>query len=180
MAPERRPSTLTGLLLAAALLLPASLPVRAGTPGEVGIGSPLRDAPLRALAGESKRLADYRGKPLIINVWASWCGPCRAEMGALERLARRFGGREFNVIGISTDDDGRAAAAFLRQAGVSFPNYLDDRQLLENMLGADHIPLTLLIAPDGRVLRKVSGSRAWDSPDAVRFIGAVFGLKLPN
>ncbi|MBK7898658.1 MAG: TlpA family protein disulfide reductase [Azonexus sp.] len=167
-------------LLAAALLFAAALTAQARTPGEVAIGEPLRDAPLRGLSGENNRLAAYRGKPLIINVWASWCGPCRAEMGALERLARRFGGREFNVIGISTDDDGRAASAFLRQAGVSFSNYLDDRQLLENMLGADRIPLTLLIAPDGRVLRKVGGSRAWDSPEAVRFIGAVFGLKLPN
>ena len=68
-------------------------------------------------------MSELRGKPLIINVWASWCGPCRAEMGSLERLSRRFNGKQFNIIGVSTDDHANAAAAFLRQAKVTFDNY---------------------------------------------------------
>ena len=64
----------------------------AGTPGEVEVGGYLREATLHGFFGNSKKFSDYRGKPLIINVWASWCGPCRAEMGSLDRLARRYGG----------------------------------------------------------------------------------------
>ena len=76
----------------------------AKTPGEVEVGGFLREAQLQGLSGPSKKLSAYRGKPLIINVWASWCGPCRDEMESLQRLARSYGGKQFNVIGISTDD----------------------------------------------------------------------------
>jgi thiol-disulfide isomerase/thioredoxin len=150
----------------------------AKTPGEVDVGGVLRDAPLYGFAGDYRKLSELRGKPLIINVWASWCGPCRAEMGSLERLSRRFGGKQFNIIGVSTDDDARAAAAFLRQAQVSFDNYLDRNLLLEHMLGADTIPLTILVDARGRVLSKFHGSRQWDSPEALELIGKAFRKKL--
>ena len=117
-----------------------STTVFAKTPGEVDVGSVLREAPLYGFAGDYRKLSELRGRPLIINVWASWCGPCRAEMGSLERLSRRFGGKQFNIIGISTDDDANAAAAFLRQSKITFDNYLDRNLVLENMLGADSIP----------------------------------------
>ena len=147
-------------------------------PGEVDEGGVLREAPLYGFAGDYRRLSELRGKPLIINVWASWCGPCRAEMGSLERLSRRYGGRQFNIIGVSTDDHVNAAAAFLRQANVSFDNYHDRNLLLESMLGANTIPLTVLIDAQGRVLRRVRGSKEWDSPEALELIGKAFRKKL--
>jgi len=150
----------------------------AGTPGEVEAGGYLREAKLQGLFGNTKKFSDYKGKPLIINVWASWCGPCRAEMGSLERLARRYGGKQFNVIGISTDDDGKAAAAFIRQSKITFENFLDSKVFLENMLGADTIPLTILVDAQGRVLEKVRGAYEWDSPEAVDAIGESFHIKL--
>lgn len=166
------------VMLAAALLLLLPPPGFPRTPGEVEVGGILRDAPLRGLLGESRQLSDFLGKPLLINVWASWCGPCRDEMSSLERLARRYNGRQLHVIGVSTDDDGRHAAAFLRQAGVSFPNFLDNKLQLENMLGADKIPLTILIDANGKVIRKITGARAWDSPEAVQFISTILQIKL--
>ena len=150
----------------------------AGTPGEVPTGSLLHDASLDGLNTKNKRLSDYKGKPLIINVWASWCGPCRAEMGSLEQLAKRYNGRMFNIIGISTDDYRDKAAAFIEQAGVTFENYIDHELRMEHMLGAATIPLTILVDADGRVLQKVRGSREWDSPDIVEAIGKAFGIKL--
>lgn len=150
----------------------------AKTPGEVEVGGVLREAPLYGFAGDYRKLSELRGKPLIINVWASWCGPCRAEMGSLERLSRRFGGKQFNIIGISTDDHADAAAAFLTQLNVTFDNYHDRDLLLESMLGASTIPLTVLVDARGRVLRKVRGSKQWDSPDALELIGKAFRQKL--
>lgn len=152
----------------------------AGTPGEVEIGGYLRDATLRGFSGNTKKFSDYRGKPLIINVWASWCGPCRAEMGSLDRLARRYGGKQLNVIGISTDDDAGAAEAFIKQSQISFINYLDSHVFLENMLGANTIPLTVLVDADGRVLDKVRGAHEWDSPEIVKAIAQTFRIKMPR
>ena len=155
-----------------------SAPAFAKTPGEVAVGGVLRDAPLYGFAGDYRKLSELRGKPLIINVWASWCGPCRAEMGSLERLSRRFGGKQFNIIGISTDDHAAAAAAFLAQSKLTFDNYHDRNLLLESMLGADTIPLTVLVDARGRVLKKIRGSRQWDSADSLELITKTFGSKL--
>jgi len=153
-------------------------PAHAGTPGEVPEGGYLREANMQGLNAQPRKLSEYRGKPLIINVWASWCGPCRAEMGSLDRLARRYGGKKFNVIGISTDDDRNAADEYVRQAKLSFANYIDSKVFLENMLGANTIPLTVLVDAQGRVLVKVRGAREWDSPQALKVIGDLFNLKM--
>lgn len=166
------------LLLLICLSSFAVTPARADTPGEVQPGGYLREAELHGLNGKSKRLSDFKGKPLIINVWASWCGPCRAEMGSLNRLAQRYGGNQFNVIGISTDDDGNAAEAFIKQSKVHFENFLDSKVFLENMLGANTIPLTVLVDARGRVLDKAHGAYDWDSPEIVDTIGEVFHIKL--
>jgi thiol-disulfide isomerase/thioredoxin len=166
------------LLVCILLLAEVPVTVSANTPGEVEAGGYLREATLNGFSGKSRKFSDYRGKPLIINVWASWCSPCRAEMGSLEQLSRRFGGRQFNIIGISTDDDGYAAAAFIKQSKITFENYLDSKVFLENMLGANTIPLTVLVDANGRVLLKVRGNHKWDSPEYLDLIGKTFGIKL--
>ena len=151
--------------------------VLAATPGEIPVGALLPEAQLNGLVGSPGKLSSFRGKPLLINVWASWCGPCRDEMGSIERLSRRYGGKTFNIIGISTDDDYAAAAKFVKVSGVSFPNFIDRNLVLENMLGANRLPLTVLVDAEGRVIKKISGSRAWDSPEAINLITQAFRLK---
>lgn len=150
----------------------------AKTPGEVNVGSRLGDAQLNGLTVPSKMLSAYRGRPLIINVWASWCAPCRQEMGSLDRLARRYGRKQFNVIGISTDDDIEAAYLFLEKSGTSFDNYIDRKLLMENMLGADRLPLTILVDRQGRVLSKHVGAKDWDSAEAKLLIEKAFAIKM--
>ena len=146
----------------------------AATPGEVEIGTALRDAPMQGLSGSSQKLSSFRGKPLLINVWASWCGPCREEMPSLERLTHRKGAQPLMVIGISTDDYPDKARGFLRQAKTTFPHFIDQRLMLENMLGADRLPLTLLVDAKGRVLAKFYGAKEWDSPQALALIDKAF------
>ena len=167
--------TLFGLILF--MLASMTPPALAKTPGEVDVGGTLREAPMQGLSGPSRLLSEYRGKPLIINVWASWCGPCRQEMGSLERLSRRYGGKEFTVIGISTDDYPEAAGAFLQKYRTTFSHFIDTRLFLENMLGADRLPLTLLVDAQGRVLGKFYGSKEWDSPEAAEVIRKAFRIR---
>ena len=150
----------------------------ATTPGEVPIGGTLREATMQGLSGASRKLSEFRGKPLIINVWASWCGPCQLEMASLERLSRRKGSQQFTVIGISTDDYPDAAKGFLRKFPTSFSHFIDRQLLLENMLGADRLPLTLLVDAQGRVLGKFYGAKEWDSPPVLKIIGTAFRLQL--
>ena len=166
----------TSFVVVLALLL--STTAIAATPGEVEVGGVLREAPLYGFAGDFRKLSELRGKPLLINVWASWCGPCRAEMGSLERLSRRYGGKQFNIIGISTDDDAEAAAAFIMKAQITFDNYLDNKLVLENMLGASAIPLTVLVDAKGLVVQKIRGSREWDSPESLALIGKALHVKM--
>jgi thiol-disulfide isomerase/thioredoxin len=146
--------------------------------GEVSRGDYLREASLTGLNGKKRMLSEFKGKPLIINVWASWCGPCRAEMGSLERLAQKYNGRELNVIGISTDDYHNKAMAFIEQTGITFENYHDSKLILENMLGANTIPLTVLVDEYGRILEKVRGAREWDSPEIIDAIGRVLHVNM--
>lgn len=167
-------------ILTAFLLLVTSALASAGTPGEINVGGILPETTLNGLSGPTKKLSAFRGKPLIINVWASWCGPCRAEMGSLERLSRYKDGKEFAVIGISTDDYPEAAQAFLKQAKTTFPHFIDRQLVLENMLGANHIPLTVLVDARGKVLGKYYGAQPWDSPQALAVIAQAFGLPAPN
>jgi thiol-disulfide isomerase/thioredoxin len=168
--------TLLLALLVGAAVVPAA---SARTPGEVDVGAVLREAPLQALMGPARQLSDYRGKPLIINVWASYCGPCREEMGSLQRLAWRYGGKEFNIIGVSTDDYVDRAENFLKITNTSgFSNFIDRKLMLENMLGANRIPTTLLVDARGRVLAKIVGAREWDSPESLALISKHFRVKL--
>lgn len=166
------------ILFTLIVFLLASLPSSIGaTPGEVPVGERLPNAPMQGLTGGSEFLSRYFGKPLIINVWASYCGPCLAEMGSLERLFQRYGDR-FNVIGISIDDYRERAEVFLARADTTFPHFIDRQLMLENMLGAKSIPLTLLIDAEGRVLQKVRGAQEWDSPEIIETIAMIYKIDL--
>ena len=162
----------------AAAVLAIALPAAAATPGEVPVGGVLRDAPLYGLTLDYRKLSDFRGKPLVINVWASWCAPCRAEMGSLDRIAQRHNGKQFHIIGISTDDYPGKATDYLVRTAVSFDNYIDKNLLWETMLGAERIPLTVLVDAKGRVVKRVYGAKAWDSPEMVSVIEKSLGVKL--
>jgi len=168
------------LCLIALCLAGMVAPAHASTEGEIAIGAVLKDAQMNPLSGPARKLSSFQGKPLVINVWASWCGPCRQEMGSLERLARHglAGQAQFNVIGISTDDYRDLAAAFLKKSKTTFPNFIDHDVILENMLGADRIPLTILVDAHGRVLDKYYGANEWDSPQAIDRLSKTFHIKI--
>jgi thiol-disulfide isomerase/thioredoxin len=148
--------------------------VFANAPLEVPVGGTLREATLKGLNGQPRRLSAFRGRPLIINVWASWCGPCREEMASLERLAWRDGEQYFAIIGISTDDDVDQAKGTLKNANATISHFIDTGLQMENMLGASRLPLTVLVDADGRILEKVYGARQWDGADALRLIDDAF------
>ena len=160
------------------LATPAVASVQA-PPQLVAVGTVLPDVVMAGLNGPHKPLSSYRGRPLIINVWASWCSPCRKEAASLERLAWSDAGRRYTVIGISTDDDRNAALKWLRHSNATISHYIDSgpRWTLEHMLGASTIPVTVLVDAQGRVVARFRGARDWNSAESIRLVESAFASR---
>ena len=158
------------------LLATPAMAAPQASPPLVAVGQVMPDAVMAGLNGPHKRLSSYRGRPLIINVWASWCGPCRKEAASLERLAWSKAGSRYTVIGISTDDDRNAALKWLRHSNATISHYIDSgpRWPLEHMLGASTIPVTVLVDAEGRVVARFRGAREWDTAESVEWIQRAF------
>ncbi len=171
-------SRLAGLTCACAMtaLLFSRPTAAADALQEVRIGERLGVVEMRGLNGPSRSLASFRGKPLLINVWASWCEPCRAEMKSIDRLAWLPIGRQVNIVGVSTDDSIDDARAWLAQSNATINQFIDSHLQLETMLGASTLPLTVLVAGDGTVLSKIRGAQQWDSPQTLDFLRRTFAL----
>jgi thiol-disulfide isomerase/thioredoxin len=107
---------------------------------------------------------------MLINVWASWCGPCRQEMASIERLAWQDRSTPLTIIGISTDDYPQRALQVLQATNATISHFIDRDLQLESMLGAARIPLTVLVDANGRVVDKVYGAKEWDGPQAAALI----------
>jgi thiol-disulfide isomerase/thioredoxin len=152
------------------LLATPAVAVAPVAPAPVAVGRPLPDVVMAGLNGPQRSLSSYRGRPLIVNVWASYCQPCRAEAASLERLAWSEAGSRYVVIGISIDDDRDAALKWLSRSNATVSHYIDSRLTLEHMLGASTVPLTVLVDASGRVVARFRGARQWDSAESIRMI----------
>ena len=100
-------------------------------------------------------------------------------MASLERLAWRDQGHRFAIIGISTDDRADLAQGLLRNSNATISQFIDSGLVMEIMLGASRLPLTVLVDADGRILKKVYGARQWDGAEALRLIDATLGKRIP-
>ncbi|HZE61171.1 MAG TPA: TlpA disulfide reductase family protein [Burkholderiales bacterium] len=120
-------------------------------------------------AGRARSLADFRGKVVLLNVWATWCEPCREEMPALDRLQARLGGERFQVIALSVDQQGAPIAhKFYSQVGIkALPLYIDPTAKAAFVLDAPGLPATLLVDRNGREIGRHLGAVKWDAPEMV-------------
>lgn len=123
-------------------------------------------------SGRTRYLADFRGEVLMINFWATWCGPCRREMPSLLRLEQSLSDTGFRLITISTDRQGAAVVQpFLEANGLAaIPPYYDPDGLAYSQFGAAAIPTTILIDRRGREIGRYRGWAQWDDPETVAHI----------
>ena|SRR5882724_1303848 len=130
------------------------------------------EAEFRNANGEHLTLADFRGRVVLLNLWATWCGPCRSEMPLLDRLQAMHQGDGLAVIAVSVDKGGSAAVQrFLERRGLhNLALYLDADGATVRAFGARRIPTTLIIDRDGNVVGSLVGAKQWDSPDTVALI----------
>ena len=141
-----------GALRAARLVLAAALAVAANTAAPAI--APLATAPdftLHTMNGPNLRLAEQRGRVVMVNFWATWCGPCREEMPQLNRLYQKYKGAGFVLLGVNVDDDTRKAADVAGKLGVTFPVLLDTDKVVSKLYDLSTMPSTVLIDRDGKV-----------------------------
>ncbi|MFQ5690976.1 MAG: TlpA family protein disulfide reductase [Gemmatimonadota bacterium] len=119
---------------------------------------PLR---LQTLDGDSLSLSAQRGKVVLLNFWASWCGPCRTEHPVLVRAAREYAGRDVVLIGVLYQDTPAAAERFMAEHGGAWPTVLDPGSRAAIDFGVYGVPETFFISPEGRIVRKRVGPVAW-------------------
>ena len=114
-------------------------------------GQPAPDFALKSSTGENLRLSEYRGDVVMINFWATWCGPCRQEMPLLDELYTRYERVGFNLLGVNIDDDSNRAMNMIRELGVNFPVLFDARKEVSKLYDVDAMPVTVLVDREGRV-----------------------------
>lgn len=125
--------------------------------------------------GQTRSLADFKGKVIVLNVWATWCIPCRKEMPALDRLQATLGGPDFVVVPMSIDRGGLdKVRKFYAEIGVShLAKYIDTSGAAVRELGAVGIPATLIIDHAGNEVGRVVGPAEWDAPEIVELLKSV-------
>jgi peroxiredoxin len=121
------------------------------------------DFTVSLLGGETLRLKGQRGKPVLVNFWATWCGPCREEMPAMERLYAKHRQRGFVLLAVSVDTDAALVRPFLERYKLTFPVALDAKMDLANAYGVRALPASFLIDRDGYLAALALGPRAWDN-----------------
>ena len=128
---------------------------------------------------------DFAGKVVLLNVWATWCGPCREEMPSMQRLYDRFAGGDFEIAAISIDaprgtrdpsgNVGGDPVAFARELSLTFPILLDPSGDIQRVYQTSGVPESFLIGRDGVIYKKVAGSTAWDSEANVALVQRLSG-----
>ena len=163
----------------------------AGAPAASGTRSPLSTGEMTAFVfkkapepvpelsfvdgtGKARTLKDWQGRVVLLNLWATWCAPCRKEMPSLERLQKELGSDKFEVVALSVDRGGiEATKKFLDQVKVTgLGLYVDDTMRTTSTLRAVGMPTTLLIDKQGREVGRLIGPAEWDSADAKRLVEA--------
>ena len=165
-------AALIGALLVLALLISPSY-----RQGERSIAGKMAPEFSFEMAGRPARLADLRGKVVVLNFWATWCPPCVEETPALNRLQEQIAPLGGMVLGVSMDEDDAAYQRFLIEQKVIFPNYRDTSNSLSGRYGTSIYPETYIIDRDGRIARKMIGPQRWDNPEIVDYIRALLGAK---
>lgn len=129
--------------------------------------------------GAEQRMADYRGKVVLVNYWATWCAPCIREMPSLARLQKQLPAQDFALVAISVDLEGRKVAEpFLQENNLdALGLHLDNRGTVARAMGVTVMPTTILYDRDGREVGRLAGAAEWDSSDAVALIRFVIDRK---
>lgn len=167
---RQRADTMRVLVVSLALGLAVAGAVRAAPPPDgLQVHPEPRAVPALGFvdgAGDARALADFRGRVVVLNVWATWCAPCREEMPTLDALQAALGGPRLEVVALSVDREGAGVVReFFDEVGIErLGVYVDTRMRAPGKLGVPGLPATLVIDPGGREVARLIGPADWNSP----------------
>jgi thiol-disulfide isomerase/thioredoxin len=177
-------TTIAAVLLILALPLWAEPPApaviqaftKAGLQAEKDLKNlPDFEAPL--LDGKKVSLQNYRGKVVFLNIWATWCGPCRSEMPSMEIVYQRYKGRGLEMLALNLQEGKSEIETFMRQNKLTFPVIMDQDGRIGNQYGIRAIPTTYILDRQGRVVLRLVGSINWNNPNIFAAIDALLNAK---
>jgi peroxiredoxin len=123
------------------------------------------------LKGQPRRFRDFHGKVILLNFWATWCGPCKKEMAPMEHLFQRFKQRGLTIVAVSLDQGGaKVVQSFVEKNGLTFPIVIDNLGKAKSTYHVTSLPTTFLIDEDGGIIAKSLGPRDWASESAFALI----------
>ena len=137
---------------------------------QIQVGLPAPNFTFPDLNGQQVSLSEHRGKVVLVNIWATWCPPCRQEMPSMQKLYERFNGENFEILAVSIDATGREAVApFVRTMNLTFPIMLDPKEVIRPLYGITGVPESFIIDKEGIVVEKIIGPIDWATPKVFRF-----------
>ncbi len=137
-------------------------------------GESLAELLLPGLDRDDLTISQLQGKVVVLNIWATWCPPCRRELPSLQRLAEQLDSERFAVLGLSVDDDKHHPREYLIDRKIQLTSYIDLDMSIAGKLGAQVFPDTYLIGVDGQLLMNIEGEREWDSPQVIAALEAAY------
>jgi thiol-disulfide isomerase/thioredoxin len=170
------PAALAALLVGIALAASSSRPDAAGTDTGRFVpwsGSETPSLALNDLSGRAHALADYRGSVVLLNFWATWCEPCRAEMASMRRLQERLAGKPFTVLLVNHGETRIRVGDFVKREALALAVLLDPNQDASRAWRVRVLPSSFVLGADGRVRYTVIGELDWASPESVETVEAL-------
>ncbi len=145
----------------------------------LGKGVPAPDFTLPDINGKMVSLTDYRGKVVLINIWATWCPPCVAEMPSMEKLNQELKDEDFEILAVSLDVSGaKAVIPFMKKHKLSFSVLTDTKGAIKSLYQTTGVPESFIIDQEGIIVEKVIGPKDWASPGAILFFRNLIQKKL--
>jgi peroxiredoxin len=149
----------------------------------VSVGSPAPDFRAETIDSTpvARTLADYKGQVVLLNIWATWCVPCRVEMPSMQALHQALGPQGLRIVAVSVDDPGAAEAIreFTKEYGLTFEVLHDATGRIRTQYQTTGVPETFVIGRDGVIRRKVIAAANWNSPDNRRLLAGLLGVPVP-
>ncbi len=181
--PSRKPYAFALVLMG---VLVAVAWIGRGRFSPVSVGAPAPDFVAKAMDGTDVHLSDYRGKVVLVNVWATWCPPCREEMPSMERFYESMKDKgDFEILAVSVDapvgqtdvlgNRGGDLKAFAKKYGLTFPILHDPSGHIEDLYQTTGVPESFVVGRDGVVYRHLAGATAWDAPQYRELILRLLG-----